>query len=498
MRVCPECGNEIAIDTGSCPHCVDGSESAKMAKSNSRKKCPECGSRLKEGALSCDVCGLIFFTKPAKPLQTPERPPQLLEKRASPSPVAVLLIAAAIVVLTIYYLPEIRSVFAGNRSIEPRAIRALPSDFTEFDLEIDLDARPSGLVWNEKEFVAGNNDAGTFIRVRHTGDQFVLREQSVARTAPMTWNGNQLIGFTESGLLQSFKKYQFTVHAGATLNLEHQNAAPEPIGGVAWDGSGYWAATRKENEADRGFIFRLDPDFKLVNKLVAPSSRCRGLAWDGTYLWFLDDNDDKVYILDVMGIQARVLGSYELPLDSARGIAFDGRSIWIADHDLGRLLRMNSDLSARWTQQQADSTRSKGAQPRSASSNFAEYSMPKSRANGDIYIASFSAKMESNVLYASWDIEFGPNLLKASNSPRRKPASFGKLTVTVDGEPLSSPAVRVFDANEGRNFADRVPILTDVSRGKYNVRALLYIEYTDRNGIGRILSKPIPSLSVSN
>jgi hypothetical protein len=497
MRVCPECENKIAADTGSCPHCGAGSESDKSAKPQSRKKCPECGSRVKEGALVCDVCGLIFFTKPAKPLEAPDRQVALAEKHSSRSPVALLLLAAAIVILTIYYLPEIRWVFAGNPSTEPRAIRALPSDFTEFDLEIDLQARPSGLAWNEKEFVVGNRDAGTFIRVTQKGDQYVLREQSIGRVAPFAWNGNQLIGFSESGLLQSFKKYQFTVHEGATLNLDHQNRAPELIGGVAWDGSGYWAASRKENEADRAFIYRLDPEFKLVNKLVAPSSRCRGLAWDGAHLWFLDDNDRKIYILNVMGIQARALHSLELPLKSARGIAFDGRSIWVADHDRGRLFRIASDLSAQWTQEQLNSTRSKGLRSKYPS-NYAEYSMPKSRSKDDVHIASFSAEMESNMLYASWDIEFGPTLLQASNSNQRKPASFGKLTVTVYGETLSSPVVRVFDANEGHNFADRVPILTGASGGNYNVRALLYLEYTDSNGRGRILSKAIPSLSVSN
>lgn len=446
---------------------------------------------MKPRALSCAACGLIFFTKPAQPI--PDVAKQQPETKASRHPFGILFLLAAVVFLVIHYLPEIRWYFA-DVSKESRTVPAEATQFTEFDLAIDLKARPAGITWSEKEFVIGNLETGTFLRVVKSGNQFTVRHQPAGKVVPFTWNGEKLIGFSETGMFEAWKKYYYTIHEGATFNVRARISAPESLGGVAWDGSGYWAATRKQNENERGFLYRLDTKLKQVNKLVAPSPTCGGLAWDGSQLWFLDDAAKKLYVLNVSGIQAKILDTFDLPLRSAGGVAFDGESIWIADRNAGRLFRLSSDLSARWITPEAPAFLALARAP--AASNYAEYSMPKPSTSVDLYISSFSAQVLGNEVYVSWNMQFAPRFLDTSNVERRP--TFGKITVTADSENLASPITRVFDLKEDRSFSDFVKMFSDAGHGEYRIRALVYLEYRDNVGKTRVLTRAVPPITISN
>ena len=263
MRICPECGTPTESDSRFCLSCglifhaslttkVQESQlepepeperdvpvvAAAVEKANatdegepSAKKCPECGDRIQKGSLSCKVCGLIFFTKPAQPIRVVPRQPAPAKHRLN-SPILISLIAL-VLVMTIYYLPEMRRLLQEDPNFGPRTIKARPSDMPEFDLTIDIAARPSGVTWNQDEFVLGNHDAESFVRVSHAGDKYVIRQLRLGAMSPLTWNGKQLVGYRESGLLPWFKKYQFTTHDATTLNIVREYSVPEPIGGLA-------------------------------------------------------------------------------------------------------------------------------------------------------------------------------------------------------------------------------------------------------------------------
>ncbi len=520
MNICPECGKEAEADSKFCPSCgvifrttlaagvpepkpqpvsepdlrniptdskrADTTEEA----DHSQKKCPECGNRVERRAVSCNVCGLIFYTKPAQPIHSVSRQPGPV-KHSFKSPILIILIAM-VVFMTIYYLPEIGWVLQGDSGSEPKAVKALPSDLAEFDLSIDLATQPSGLSWNENEFIVGNKRAGSFIRISRAGDQYMVRQQRVGAMSPLTWNGKQFVGYRDSGLFHSFKKHQFTSHDAATLNIVREYSVSETIGGLAWDGTGYWAAQRNDNLGERAFLYRLDENFKPVNKMVLPSSNCRGLAWDGSNLWFLDDRTKKILVLDVNGVSVRTIESFEIPIRSPSGIAFDGRTIWISDYDQRRLLRLKSTLPTVWTFRKTQTARDTSNPPR----NYDIYRGAQKLSNNNVEISSFSARLASNALYASWDIHLGHNLFD-SKRKNRKPA-FAKLTITVDGGALSAPVARVYDASAGRSFRDSELILSSLGPGTYRVGLFIYLQYRDEKGIGRILSKSIPPLKIIN
>ena len=488
MKTCPGCAKELETEKGACPHCGLIPGKLNPAKPQSQKKCPDCGHKVEHGALCCTRCGLIFFSKPAKPVQETPRITHST-KTASRNPLFTVLMIGAAVFLILHYLPDLRWVFKRTASTEPRSVQAGSSDFSEFDFVIDLQARPSGMTWNEKELVIGNRDAGTFMKLRATGKEYMLRQQSMGGIEPLTWNGKNLVGYKESGMFESFKKYDFTLHDGSTLNVSQHVTAPESIGGIAWDGSGYWAASRKEHKTEQGFLYRLDDQLQSVNRLVAPSPTCAGLAWDGSQLWFLDDLEWKLYVLDVDGIQAQILESYDLPLKEPAGIAFDGHSIWIADSHTGKLFRVRREITEKWIRPVLSTVAST---TQKIPTNFAEYSMPKSQAKKDLHIDLFSVEVKSGVVYVSWDIRLAQRLVNSSGRP------FGKITITVDGGTLSAPVVKVFDANQNRIFGERVEMLTGAESGSYTVRGLIYREYTDEEKRGRIFTYSLSPLTVRN
>ena len=491
MRTCPQCAKKLDAETASCPHCGIVFEKNGHPKPHTPKKCPECSAPAKDGALCCAACGLIFFTKPAQPLAEKSQPAHATERK-SRNPLGVFLVIGGLLFLVAYYLQELRWIFKGGASTEPHAVAAQESEFSEFDFAIDLQTRPYGMTWNEKELVIGNRDAGTFMKLSNAGNQYVLSQQFIGEIAPLSWNGKDLVGYKESGIFQSFKTYHFTLHDGFSLNVREQFAAPEAIGGIVWDGSGYWAASRKPNNTDRGFLYRLNERLKPVNKLVAPSASCAGLAWDHSQLWFLDDLEHKLFVLNLDGIQARVLESYVLPLKAPAGIAFDGQSIWIADRHTGKLFRVRSEISEKWIRHPV-SAETVAVKNRRALTNFARFSTPESQSPADVQIDLFSAEVQSGVLFVSWDIRLSPKLM---SSRQKKP--FGKFTVTVDGGNLSAPVVKVFDANQSRIFADRIEMLSGAGPGIYTVRGFLYREYTDIERRGRIFTHSIAPLVLSN
>ena len=508
MRICPDCSEGVELDSRFCPHCgviffttlpqkvppETENETENVSTQppapapdvpQGKKKCPECGKEVEKSSLSCKFCGLIFFTKPAQPIHDVERPP-VRTKPSKGNRIAFALLAI-ILILTIYYLPQIRWVFEGSPSTEPRSVRAVKSDLSGFDLSIDVQGRPSSLATNEKEFVLGNQDTGSFIRVSRTENQYSIRQQRVGGMSPLAWNGQEFVGYRESGFFQSFKKYFFTTHDSGSLNVRNQFPAPERIGGIAWDGSGYWAASRKENDADRGFIYRLDRNLKVVNKMVAPSSDCRGLAWDGNHLWFLNGNKRMIQVLDVKGIQAKTVGAFDIPLKRPSGIAFDGSAIWIADYGERRLMRLNPETMAKWMPRNENARIATESKKKALNND--EYKAAEATADNEAQITYFAATVESKVLYVTWDVRIDEEVSQRS--------SFSKLTITVDGGTLDSPVAAVFDAGLVRNFQSRLPVLKSVEPGTYHVRLFLYLQSIDSDGKGRIITRSIPPLKVA-
>lgn len=70
-----------------------------------------------------------------------------------------------------------------------------------------------------------------------------------------------------------------------------------------------------------------------------PCLKPKGIAWDGKYLWTLDEETKKLYSLD--SISGAVVHSFDIKLKKPQGLAFDGNAIWVVDEDTKSINAVN-------------------------------------------------------------------------------------------------------------------------------------------------------------
>jgi glutamine cyclotransferase len=97
--------------------------------------------------------------------------------------------------------------------------------------------------------------------------------------------------------------------------------------GLAWDGTYLWftdAFTSPDS------INQIDPaDGTVISTIPAPAGVVNGLTWDGTNLWMSDSNTDLIYKIDPS--DGTVLDSFASPDTSPQGLAWDGTNLWVCD-----------------------------------------------------------------------------------------------------------------------------------------------------------------------
>ena len=329
--------------------------------------CPSCGHSLGERATECDSCGLILAkwrrrteTRPTplglRPTRTSSLAPQLLLVVAVAILIAAIVIAAS-ALRDIWKTPRPGGLFAG---MGIGGLASSPADMPDFDVMLKLPGSPIGAASNGNAIVLGNrNDPWGFIRLRRKGDRFdpeivpVIEPKFSQKISlqGLTWNGQNYVGITTGSWFASdAPPVVFTIHDPETLQVIRHHPAPPLAGCVAWDGTSYWAATRKNTEdaAEEAFLYRLDSQFNLTARFAPPAVGCQGLMWDGAYLWFVDVFSDSVYVLDVSEKKPLLLHKAGTPFNYLSGIAvLDGR-VWIASYDSDRLFRLRSDSQAAW------------------------------------------------------------------------------------------------------------------------------------------------------
>ena len=108
------------------------------------------------------------------------------------------------------------------------------------------------------------------------------------------------------------------------------------MAGLTWDGSYLWCAAYYNPD---GWIYQIDPATGLaVHSFAAPAHQPWGLAWDGTSLWYVNDDfsgeEAIVYRLDPT--DGTVLEQFDSPGANPRGLTWDGSYLWVcADNNAG-------------------------------------------------------------------------------------------------------------------------------------------------------------------
>ena len=232
---------------------------------------------------------------------------------------------------------------------------------SDFDLSVQLEGDPLGLVCNQGEFIIGNRTTPWgFIRLKWDGEakwepemvpvkEPVYNQQVAIWT--IGWNGTHYIGYCDGAYFGAQDKKVFTVHDAKTLQVVKVYPAPDLIGGLVWDGKGYWAGTRRntEDSGEAAFLYRLDEHFKVISKSGPPHVGCQGLAWDGSYLWWVDVFSDSIYLLTTHNGQPTTAHSYQTRFRYLSGVGYDGKNIWITEYNRKQLHRLNPNLLSAWS-----------------------------------------------------------------------------------------------------------------------------------------------------
>ena len=370
--------------------CYHSSRSAlitRAAPASGVMNCPGCSREVIEGKSTCPFCGLIFEKWKGAPGRTTKEhviPPSLSVPVAEPEPEGVTerirtpafilgTVAALFVVLIValgirHFISGVGTAVqqktraSSTATPESKVVKRASLDVkSDFDLVIDSGGDPLGLAWGDGEFIAGNRTSPWgFLRVKPAGPNEFNEPQNISvvdsgsdqkiglRT--VAWNGKQYLGYTDGAYFDKTHKNVFTVHDPKTLAVTDTYPAPELIGGLAWDGSGYWAATRR-NTADTNepaFLYRLDQRFNVLGRYDPPAVGCQGLAWDGAFLWWVDVFTDNIYVLKVDGAKPEKVHTYHTNINYLSGIAFDGSNLWIVEYGEKRLRRLNPRLRQQW------------------------------------------------------------------------------------------------------------------------------------------------------
>ncbi len=237
----------------------------------------------------------------------------------------------------------------------------------EFDLTLKLPGDPLGIAATADGLFIGNRIApGGMIRVTAVGPGYRIEKLPVREPAfnqdlslqAIAFNGSGFIGVVDGAWFQQAAGSWFVKIDSRTRKTELLGRAPEQLGCLTWDGTGYWGATRKNTEDETGeaWLYRLNDRLEVTQKLKPPGVGCQGIAWDGRHLWFTDVFEDALYMLAVGAdgaggfSEARIAHQHNPRTNYLSGIAWDGKSLWITEYDGKALHRLNPKLHAAWSQ----------------------------------------------------------------------------------------------------------------------------------------------------
>jgi len=189
-----------------------------------------------------------------------------------------------------------------------------------------------GLAWDGSHLWVGD-DAGGYVARIDTSDGSVITEIIGAPQSNhgLAWDGTHL---WVSGDYHTDFIYRIAPNGDRVDSIS--NPGGDYSGGMTFDDKYLWVSRYYPNTQPN--LFKTDvPVGTVLDTIPSQGLQPQGLAWDGTYLWNVqDDNDgdaERVYQLDP--VTGDTLMSFPVPDtgaasgESPRGLAWDGQYLWL-------------------------------------------------------------------------------------------------------------------------------------------------------------------------
>ncbi len=208
-----------------------------------------------------------------------------------------------------------------------------------YDLPI---GSPAGLASDgEVLWISGLESAEICEIDAHSGSVVRKFEAAVDRPLLLCADAENLWQYDE----ETMSLYRTSRAEGATFPFGSVGGGiNSPFFGVASSGSHLWVLTPDFPyfSIKKSIIHKLELPWKLQEaSFDAPSYGCRGLFYDGKYLWTLDDANSELYMFDP--VKGTVINIIETPDLDLLGVAKTSDSIWSIDYRANRLCRMFVD-----------------------------------------------------------------------------------------------------------------------------------------------------------
>lgn len=465
--------------------------------------------------------------------------------------VLALALAGTALVVGGYYVFELRprmkrleDPYWGVKPSRKRTIDARESAGSGFDQMLPLPGGPYGLTWNGTSFLTcKRDDPWGLMRIERDRDgdwttQLVpVIEPGYAQRISLdglAWNGRDYVGLAMGSWFQERHDTLFVVLDGTTLRPVRTLPAPDHLGAIAFDGEGYWAATRNNttSSGETPRLYRLDADLEVVATHEPPSVGCQGLAWDGRYLWYVDVFSDSITVLDVSGGTPEVVHSWASPLEYLSGIAWDGTSIWVADYGENAIRRLAEPTRASWLGGRTPPAEGQVSQIPAGDADVAELrrqlrsghwsertragfalrerglaidydrrqeTSPAPPSPSKIDLDDFVLEVRGDRLVASWDAWIGEDYIPRAGESTSGIVSiplFARYSVTVRSDALPAPVEKEYEARPGANVERDVVLVDGLRPGRYSASFFIHVQYVDAKEGAKILNLNEASLEV--
>jgi len=530
------------------------------------RTCPSCKREIAGTVAECPFCGIIFARwRPSANRPRPATIEQPVPPHATPQPaqsslfrllkIAILSLAGAAIVIGGYWFvkirPRIQAIEGGYPSSPGKPSRMKSIDLDRqtgiFDRSARLPVGPTGIGWSGGEFLVANRLApGGFLRIVLADD-----DEIDAQTIPVhepafdqqvgfnhvAWNGSEWVALAMASWFQRGNGDVFVTLEPGTLMVREIKEAPPLLGCLAWDGTGYWAATRKNtmDSGEEAFLYRLDREFRVTKRYPPLSSGCQGMAWDGALLWMVDVFSDRIYVVDTSGSEPEMIHSEETGVGYLSGIAWDGSHLWVTEYGENKLLRLDAKQRVAWSggrgptgtavaaavpSRSADPVEVQALQQKLRSDHWADRMRAEQelrtigvpigfdreqdsfadRGEEEMDAIDWQAEVRGDAIVASWRLWFGPRLFD-TNTPSSDSSIisipiFRRYTVSVEGGTLPAEVERVYDAIPGENVMNDVTLVSGLGPGKYTVNCFFHVQYVKSDGTNMILNESAMSLWV--
>lgn len=88
------------------------------------------------------------------------------------------------------------------------------------------------------------------------------------------------------------------------------------------------------------FVCGFSNPAKIILSFPSPGPGPRDLAWDGKYLWVVDDSTDTVYKINP--VEGRLLRSFLCIGSEPRGLTWDGKHLWYSDESIRKTIKIDT------------------------------------------------------------------------------------------------------------------------------------------------------------